>query len=968
MQKVLDCGKINISNNRISDSRRGNENVEQKEGSTTRPQADSFQKASIEREWDKRGAAFDRKLDQTKIDHMSATNKLAQNVTAHAPPDAHAAKGLRMTRPTASIENEWASHGDALIQKLNQTKSAYEKKLGTLPGLVGASIANEDKKREIKEGKRKVERLEEAPTPRKQEAPTTKKEVAVSAVTRPESATNIGQPEPSASGIKPFADTGNYGPFADIRPTKTVLPSDTKQKGKPSVDRTSYGSFAEIISTARPIPILPSASLSDNSVVRITGSSPAGASTAEIQPESPTRMELRTTSIPVAQGRPTETPRIREAIIHAAAVNLSPSMELEGLAKIEELVGLNSTLSKTIPPAFSPSKVLGGGILGLGLSVLCGKSQITALPHEEAHALTADLLTTEPCPIQADFIDNAKAMGSVSSVQDFFSKLGALISGEDSNHDDLVGAADLREEYNDLASPNISRAAFDLAGSLPDLFLNSLLSYFGTKVSGGTGAAMLTFGMSSHVLASTYPFSVISKSESGLASAAYHGNDFASFALNISSATGVSPHAIAAATASIYTGFVPIVAALGFWAHKDPIKDGLTHAIMYKVFEKAKQEPSLSEALEKAYSKYTNKDKEKLEKEADEYQRSLHDAVRELLQPQSVDGRISILEKLSKASQKWDKIEKNFLTHMKKGLPRDLKKSLKNVVLEEKGIKETRTQRIARVSIFSGIGGIASLQFLASLGKTSVHALAPIASGMTYVCPVLSALGVVGGAWQAYVDHKNHGIPQSAKTISKVSLGISSVLMGAGIATLILPPLALVTIPLMIAGAVSLIALRVKRLSIIQKNNVRIEEGMKTTHWMKNYLLLSKYRDPQEVSNLTTEQFESVSLWLKTMQAAARSGKIDARSDFRNLLTPLLNVQDDNDLGDDKDLVDAIKRTRQEIKREKHRAATERGQAERICEMPTLATCAPASSEKPSKNAESLWACGSSTTARNGGR
>lgn len=342
-----------------------------------------------------------------------------------------------------------------------------------------------------------------------------------------------------------------------------------------------------------------------------------------------------------------------------------------------------------------------------------------------------------------------------------------------------------------------------IAGSIPGLLVNTACVISGMmlrKKSPKIGSALLLFGLTNSMSESIYAWTAVPMSALERSNAAAEGNDFASFACQMSNITGISASSIALCAALFWTGFLPLL-TLGMYLHqKSKLINMIPDEIALDLWlsqcrsDKAKQQVFLdllqSYALKKDIVLLFNPIEEKfsISPELDEENKTL------------------MLEDL--------------LRYLTKNLPaKIMTQAKKDVLMQWQALQ--KPSKLAKLATYSSIAVMVTsiaAQVINVLAASIVPALKPLAVALKIACPFFCLLSVAQSAYETTRDLRcpNAQIPRLAKILSIINL-ISTILLSAVIiASVFTPGMQLLLLPALLSRALLSTVLQFAKFKIIQ--------------------------------------------------------------------------------------------------------------------------------------------------------
>ena len=363
--------------------------------------------------------------------------------------------------------------------------------------------------------------------------------------------------------------------------------------------------------------------------------------------------------------------------------------------------------------------------------------------------------------------------------------------------------------------PSGQDAWISVAGSLPGLALDTLSVTGGMhlkKRSPILGNALVGFGLADNMMNAAYPISAAAMSTSQMRTAASNGHDFANFALQMSTVTGIPAQDIAISTAVFWTGFVPVVAGASYLHTKSQIKDVVPDALALKHWiQTTGNDPKVAELLKKYYEAYPQKkllEKIKIEE--------LHTS------PVFVDFINYLLETMPEKTL--DISKKEILSNWEKKLPKD------------------RVQTaLTTASVIGLITAVTSkiLSFLA-LATPSLQSAATM---LGYVSIVFIGASVLSSAYQLYKDFRcpDFIVPIAAKMLSVAHLVSTIACASLIIAAFFVPGLNLIFFAVLIVGCIVNIILSHRRAQVIRRQ-FALTQALSAEVWNVMYPLWKNHQ------------------------------------------------------------------------------------------------------------------------------
>jgi HD-GYP domain-containing protein (c-di-GMP phosphodiesterase class II) len=534
-----------------------------------------------------------------------------------------------------------------------------------------------------------------------------------------------------------------------------------------------------------------------------------------------------------------------------------------------------------------------GSAAGVFGGTLINSTKAPTVIHELGHKIAVSpFLKNDNTTLQADVIDNFNKIKDADSTNEFFTALGDFFKGKDALNDDLNGYFSWStNDYNELGkevSPEALSAISSISGCLPILVINSLFAYHGFKLDNNFAkAAIAGIVLQLHLSATSYPMSAALKSSNELASYS-GGHDFITFSNSMSEITGLSAKSIAIATVSVYAATVPIIAYMGYLANKGSNKQLASNSrILFKVFERAKDDPNLNAITEKAFDEY--KEKNSLIQVMKEFNKTNNSVIVKILKEKNPKQRNALFNQLifnqNNFYESQEKLEKAILKKVPKQLLNQVKKELKQEMEEQ----NSKVKNLSKGAGLTGVAGVSSLPTLSYLGNGPVPELAGVSSAMSSIMPGLVALGLLGNSFIAYNDLKNKSIPKRVKRIDSSLVGLSAVNTGLAITTAAAPPASAGTIPALISLGTLAFALSLKRSAILTKRNKDYIESIKSYNWYKHLDLLKDYNSSQ-LNFLTKKEILEFSYWLKLQRNAILNQYLKYPEKNKNELLQSLHI------------------------------------------------------------------------------
>ena len=474
-------------------------------------------------------------------------------------------------------------------------------------------------------------------------------------------------------------------------------------------------------------------------------------------------------------------------------------------------------------------KQAGGMFAGVGAATLLCTTGASTLLHEVGgHAYLGGGLTQNypdgmQLKYQVDGVDNFNEMRNAKTIQGKLTGLGHWLTAYDANKDGASGwdnpwhGSDGVNELGQHLGDAKTSAWISLSGSVPGLVLNSLAVMGGMQIKDkhpAAGYALMTTGMTLHIMNSTYPISAaIMTNEQIIHTAQTSGHDFANFAYQMSKVTNIPPQGIAIATAAVFTGIVPAV-ALGMYLHQKAHKTDIVpnHLALEHWLSKSVNDPKIDEKFTKLYKKYPHKE---------DLQKSVI-KVLEIDEKYRKNSTSVSKQEIAAANSDLINERKKFNNYLIQKLDKKIIEENKNEVLGEwqKLQKSDKTQQLLEKLSIAGIVGTSVTPVVNVLGKTIAPALGAAGTVLTYASPALAACGTVKTAYDTYKDLKSPDtkVPKKAKAISIAQ----TVTSAAGVTTmaisLLVPPAGMLLIPALLGTTVAGLGLSIAKNSIIKKN------------------------------------------------------------------------------------------------------------------------------------------------------
>lgn len=524
------------------------------------------------------------------------------------------------------------------------------------------------------------------------------------------------------------------------------------------------------------------------------------------------------------------------------------------------------------------TKVLGryaaGVLAGGALSYLSTVSGLSVGLHEVVgHGLLGFRLTHsypqgKGPTYQVDGWDNLQAIGKAENAADGFKAFGDWITGKDTHGDGFAGWASLGEgtpnALGKAMGPDGLSAWISITGSLPGLLLNTLSVAGGMKVkdsSPALGAALVTFGLSEHLMSSAYTWSAAAMSNAELQANAMTGHDFANFAVRIGNMTGTSAKAVAVSTACVWTAFVPLVAIAMYFHTKSRQTDIVPERLgLQNWLSKVVTDEKVKAKLEKLLKKYPRRNE-------------LENLWKIMLHRRDSNNA-------KKFAREYPLEMRRFAEYLLDTLPRKTIRKEKRAVLKkwQKLQKPDKTQKVlSGLSIFGMIVSIATKIFQI-LGQTIVKALAPVATALTYATPLFVGISVISSGYETYKDLKSSSknVPKKAKVLSVVKLivaiataiGIVVGTMASGLVSLLIA-----SVVVSIVGA---LALSYARQKVIEKR-FRFLQTLEPAEWLFSMDLLKVYEEDK--NSLPVKKAKKIrkklTKWIKKQRQAKKKGWLE---------------------------------------------------------------------------------------------
>lgn len=471
-----------------------------------------------------------------------------------------------------------------------------------------------------------------------------------------------------------------------------------------------------------------------------------------------------------------------------------------------------------------------GGMFGgvAAATLLCTTGANTWLHEVGGHAYLGGGLTQNyPNGIQLEYqvdgIDNFNEMKNAKTIQGKLVGLGHWLTAYDANKDGYSGwdnpwaSSDGPNALGKHLGDAKRNAWISLSGSMPGLFLNSLAVMGGMQIKDkhpAAGYALMTTGMTLHLMSSAYPISAaVMTNEQIIHTAQTTGHDFANFAYDMSKVTNIHPQGIAIATAAIYTGIVPAV-ALGMYLYQKSHKTDIVpdYLALEHWLSKSVNDPKIDEKFMKLYKKYPHKE---------DLQKAVIQIV-EIDEKYRKDPKSVSQQQITSANQTLIEGRKKFNNYLINKLDKNIIEQNKNEVLEEwhKLQKSDKVQQLLEKLSIAGMVGTSITPVVNVLGKTIAPALGAAGTALTYASPALAACGTVKTAYDTYKDLKSPDtkVPKSAKAISIAQTVTSAVGVTTMAISLLVPPAGMLLIPALLVTTAAGLVLSIAKNNIIKKN------------------------------------------------------------------------------------------------------------------------------------------------------
>lgn len=433
---------------------------------------------------------------------------------------------------------------------------------------------------------------------------------------------------------------------------------------------------------------------------------------------------------------------------------------------------LNVTAACMVNPLQTPAKhlyrIVGGMIGGNLLSCLCASTGPTVALHEIVGHGFLGLKSTNVYKsgadphFQIDGWDNFQEILKATSFKDRIVAIFNWIRGYDCNVPGFAGETypgqpDGPNQLGQAMGQDGQSAWISVAGSLPGLTLDSLSVIAGMELKNRIPALswmLIAMGLTDHVVTSYYPITAALMSQSEMQNQSLQGHDFANFAIRMGKVTGVSAQTIAISMATIWSTFVPLVAALAYLHSKSHAGDIVPDAIAMKEWmQKAEKDPKIAEELERLLAAYPQKDNLlEIEKMLSDETSPLTDEQIEIIQAYSLDF----------VDYLFDKVPTNTIANEK----------LEILDSWQKNVKPDRIQAVSvAFSLASSITTIASRIFQI-LSTTIAPTLAVASTILTYSAPAFAITSALSFGHRIVQDFKcpDSVVPKSAKILSVATL------------------------------------------------------------------------------------------------------------------------------------------------------------------------------------------------------
>jgi hypothetical protein len=367
---------------------------------------------------------------------------------------------------------------------------------------------------------------------------------------------------------------------------------------------------------------------------------------------------------------------------------------------------------------------------------------------------------------------------------------------------------------------------------MPILLLDSAMVISGMHLRNRSpflGNMLTASGLTAHALYSIDPIMVAIDPQDMRHLATSSPECMGRFVFAMSALTGISVEAMAAATATIWTAFVPLVAIAAYMHARtrnvDLVPEGIA---VQKWIQKARKDPRIAKELQSLYKAYPRK------KHLDNVCALLvNDYKKTMPKPQEVE-RIQN-EVFRFVGYLLEKIPASSINPVKKEIAETWSK---------KACTDKIQTGLAAASLFGSISSIAaeSLSFFADAASSSSLHLA--ASVFTYISPVFLGASVLSAAYQVYKDFQSpdEKVPRKAKMLSVARLVASIATTTLIITALFVPGLNVAFFVLLFIGCILNFSLAYARARVIKKQFEYLQ-AIEPSTWKIMHALWQSHRE-----------------------------------------------------------------------------------------------------------------------------